>query len=179
MIHWPPSLQDEIGNPLLAAQNALTGCWNLSNSDETEEHHQSAQHALDAVREAIRKAGVLEQQGIVEPSPGIRVGDTVRLTDEAYRDEQPTSPFLNSEVVDVYDGRAEVAWIAPALPREVDLSTLEKVERKRSPAAWTDRAAGFAVGDPVQFKPEFLRSSGQVASETARLRDKITGLKPL
>jgi hypothetical protein len=61
----PREIRDEIGNALIAAQNALTGYFQLSNGPDAEEHHQCAQHALEAVRIAIRAERVLEQQGIV------------------------------------------------------------------------------------------------------------------
>jgi hypothetical protein len=61
------------------------------------------------------------------------------------------------------------------LPREVEVSELEKVERVRP--TWTQKAGGFALGDAVQFKPEWLRSMGQIASEAAHLRGRIVEFK--
>lgn len=67
IIYWSEAQRDEIGAALLTAQNALTGYFNLSNGPDMEQHHNCAQQAMDAVREAIRHGRVLEQQGI-EPA---------------------------------------------------------------------------------------------------------------
>lgn len=182
MTRWTPETADQIGNALIVAQNALTGYAQLSNAPETEEHHQLAQDALDAVREAIRAEGILEQQGIVEPAPGIAVNDTVRLTEDylsAHNAHTRFRPFANGHVVDLHDGFAEVDWNDQFIPRQVRIEDLEKVVRKSPAAGWVNKAGGFEVGDRVCLKASHLRSTGQTTGEAGFHRGKIIELKPL
>lgn len=57
--------QNTVDNALIAAQNALAGYVQLTNTPELEQHHQIAQDAFEQVREAIKQSGVRRRQGIV------------------------------------------------------------------------------------------------------------------
>ncbi len=162
------TLPSDVSNALIVAQNALSGYVALANGFEAETDLKLAQHAFEAVKEAIRVHGVLEQQ-----ETAIHLGDTVRLTDAYRRTIQASSPFRNGQVVDLHDTSAEGEWLDPALPRVIEASALEKVERKKSPAAWTEKAADLDVGDEVRYSPKFLRSTGQVAGKSASMTGEI------
>lgn len=45
---------ETLANALVVAQNALAGYTQLANSDATAEHFETAEHASDAVRNALR-----------------------------------------------------------------------------------------------------------------------------
>jgi hypothetical protein len=109
----------------------------------------------------------------------IQPGDTVRLTEAAYRSQTPSVGFKNGEVLEVNDGRAVIDWLDQALPREVDVGDLEKVIRKKPTAGWGNKAAGIEVGDRVCMKASFLRSTGQFTGEAPHLRGEVKDIKPL
>ena len=98
----------------------------------------------------------------IEKEPVIAVGDTVRLTEEAYRAPMPSIAFKNGEVLEVNDGRAVIDWLDQALPREVNVSDLEKVVRKKPAAGRGNKAAGIEVGDRVCMKASHLRRHGPI-----------------
>jgi hypothetical protein len=109
----------------------------------------------------------------------IAVGDTVRLTEVAYRAQTPSVGFKNGEVLEVTDNRAVIDWLDQALPREVSVEELEKVVRKKPAAGWGNKAAGIEVGDRVCMKASHLRSTGQFTGEAPHLRGEVKDIKPL
>jgi hypothetical protein len=109
----------------------------------------------------------------------IQKGDTVRLTETAYRAQTPSIAFKNGKVLEVNDGRAVIDWLDQALPCEVSVEELEKVVRKKPMAGWGNKAAGIEVGDRVCMKASHLRSTGQFTGEAPHLRGEVKEIKPL
>ena len=107
----------------------------------------------------------------------IQKGDTVRLTEAAYRDQIPSIVFKNGEVVELSGGRAVIDWLDQALPREVDVSDLEKVVRKKPTAGWGNKSKGIDVGDTVQYSRAWLQSTSTFTGDLPRAKGKVTAIK--
>jgi hypothetical protein len=109
----------------------------------------------------------------------IAKGDTVRLTEAAYRVQTPSVGFKNGEVLEVNDGRAVIDWLDQALPREVSVEDLEKVARKKPTAGWKNKTKGINVGDTVRYSQTWLQSTSTFTGDLPRAKGKVTAIKDL